>query len=375
MTKIVRPSTVKRALVALADLALFLFVALGVFAAGQAIANQTGTGSTLRHNIESYQLDSGLYYAGEDGEAKPYDNLASYELYQEKLVYFYTVYLVTKAPQGYQENYDVYWYNVNVLGLEDALGKYKGATVSEPGYSTGKTLFEYVLAGDSPQYDILGIPRAELHEDGDPNKPLTATAKSRLLSFFYDPAKRNCYYNAGQRLYYSEFYQKDLNAYQIVTSVAPAVVGIVFSGLVFYVLFPLIFKDGQTLCKKAFGLGVIGAGGYKAKKSQIVLRQLPAILLGGVLFAFISFRIAVMIASGVLLLSYILAIATKSNQALHDFLAFTIVVDEKESLFYANKEEEEQAGKAFQEAMDEADALLQEGEETIRQEQRDKSLK
>ena len=371
MTKIVKPSVLKRALVAVADFALFLFVVLGFYAAGQAIANSSEYGTSLQKEINGYQINSHLYYLNEDGNATPYDNLASYTDYQEKIVYFYTVFLRNEPPEGSKKTYDVYWYNVHILGLDDTRGLYPKDVIEEPAKTKGKDLFQYV----GEDYDQLGVPQDKLHVDGDPSKPLTDMAKSQLLVFYYAKDQINAYFNAGHTLYYLDFFQKALTDYQRIANIAPVVAGIVASGLIFYLILPLIFKNGATLCKKAFGLCLLGAGGYKVHRAQVLLRQAPPILLAGVLFFFVPFIYAVMASSLILLVSYVLSIFTPRNQALHDFLAYTTVIDAKNSLFYRNEAEEKAAEEAFQGAMDEADRLLKKGEEILHQEAKDKALK
>ena len=42
----------------------------------------------------------------------------------------------------------------------------------------------------------------------------------------------------------------------------------------FYILVPLLFKNGETFGKKTMGLGLVNKDGYDVKKRQIVLRQL-----------------------------------------------------------------------------------------------------
>lgn len=371
MTKIIQASIVKRALVAIADLAFFLFVAFGIFAAGQSIANATPYGTQLRNDISSYQLDSGLYYLNEEGNAAPYDNLATYTEYETRLVHFYTGYLVSECPAEYRKNYDIYWYNVHILGLTDTKGIYGNDTILEPAKTYGPQYFEYAEAG----VDVLAEPKANMHVDNDKSKPLTQAAKGLLLTFYYSPTMQNAYYNAGRNLYYSDFYQKALSSYQNLTNVIPITAGVAISGLIFYFVLPLVLKNGATLAKKMFGLCLLSAGGYKVKRTQVLLRQTPTILGATILFLFVPFRIAVMVASLVLLASYIAAIFTKNHQALHDFLGYTIVIDAKESYFYANEKEEKAAQESFDEAMAEADRIREVGKDILEKEAREKALK
>lgn len=66
----------------------------------------------------------------------------------------------------------------------------------------------------------------------------------------------------------------------------------------------------------------------------MLLRQIPSILAIIILFIFLPITIAAAIALGILILSYALTIFTKGHRAVHDFIAFTKVVDDKESIYF-----------------------------------------
>lgn len=113
-------------------------------------------------------------------------------------------------------------------------------------------------------------------------------------------------------------------------------VGLLISMLLLYVGVPLLLKNGQTIGKKAFALGVIRQDGVKMNNLQLFVRT----LLG-------QFTIETMIPVYIVLMIYANTIGllgtvvlfllfigqiicmgvTQNNAALHDLLACTTVVD------------------------------------------------
>ena len=109
-----------------------------------------------------------------------------------------------------------------------------------------------------------------------------------------------------------------------------------------YLLFPLIFKNGQTLGKLSLGLCLVNKEGYKVTRPQVLLR-------------FICFFVEITLFTFILSIHWLYSLATlgvgivalmiatlisKKNRSLHDFLAGTIVIDYKKSTFFKNANEE-----------------------------------
>ncbi len=91
------------------------------------------------------------------------------------------------------------------------------------------------------------------------------------------------------------------------------------SGLICYIIFPLVFKNGQTIAKKILRLQVVSLkGDYHCTWPKIVLRSLVFILFELLFVAVYGFSF---------IISSILAIFTKNNQSLHDLIASTTVID------------------------------------------------
>lgn len=126
-------------------------------------------------------------------------------------------------------------------------------------------------------------------------------------------------------------YNMTVNLILIMTTV-----GILLSMLILHIGVPLLLKNGQTVGKKAFALGVIRQDGVKMNNLQLFVRT----LLGQfTLETMIPVYIVLMILWGtigilgpavlfVLIIGQMVCMGvTKNNAALHDLLAGTTVVD------------------------------------------------
>ena len=112
--------------------------------------------------------------------------------------------------------------------------------------------------------------------------------------------------------------------------------GILIATLILYVGVPLLLKNGQTVGKKAFALGVIRQDGVKINNLQLFVR---ALLGQFTLETMIPVYIVLMILWGtigilgpavlfVLIIGQMICMGvSKNNAALHDLLAGTTVVD------------------------------------------------
>ncbi|MCR5079478.1 MAG: RDD family protein [Bacilli bacterium] len=346
---------VKRALCAIVDFAIAFLFGLGVFTAMSAILTNVPSGKAIREEISTYYKDSGLYTIDETGNPVGNTKSINYQDHLNMLLHYYTVYIASECPEAGRADYDVYWFNVFVLGLDDEQSKFSYEQISsypDPRPS-GKTLFRYAKDDKGNNlYDTVGVPRDELYEDGDPSKPLLHDAKYQLLWYFYSDSKRNCDYNAGYDLSHRVFFTDAQYRYELHSTVIPLVVAVVTSSIIFFAVFPMIFKEGQTLGKKVFGFGVMSCDGYVANKGQMLLRQFPPIALGIIAFAFFSGLVALILMGVLLIASYILAVFSTNHRAIHDFVAYTFVADLKESVYYKNSAEEEAANRVIDEKIE-----------------------
>ena len=139
---------------------------------------------------------------------------------------------------------------------------------------------------------------------------------------------------------------KDIKAVQVFIILPP----FVLSFSIFFIVIPLVFKNGETLGKKTVHIALINNDGYSVKKRQIVFRQ--TLLLLYVMFC--SFIIGVGLTSfatlGVgVLIYFIAAFIPKSHRSPADFAAYTLEVDSRTSVWFKDALEETAKGSEIEE--------------------------
>lgn len=126
------------------------------------------------------------------------------------------------------------------------------------------------------------------------------------------------------------------------------VVGILVAFLALEFILPLIFKNGQTIGKKMFGIGVMQYNGVKLSGSVLFARailvkctveaMIPILILLMVLLGSANL-IAVMLALAIPILQLALLVTTKNNLVLHDVIASTVTVDLASQMIFASEQE------------------------------------
>lgn len=129
-----------------------------------------------------------------------------------------------------------------------------------------------------------------------------------------------------------------MNAFSmfVQTSLLSISLGILAAVLVTEFVVPLLLKNGQTLGKKAFSIGVVRTDGVKANIWQLLVRALlgkysietmvPVFLCLMLLVNMMDIT-GVIVMGGLLLLQLIVCYTSKTNALIHDLLAGTVVVD------------------------------------------------
>ncbi len=150
-----------------------------------------------------------------------------------------------------------------------------------------------------------------------------------------------------------EAIKKDENALYLssmVTNLAFVIVsiGILLSFLVLEFAIPLCFKNGQTIGKKIFGLGVMQTAGIRLQPFLLFVRAIvgkcmiaaviPATLVLMILFGMMDMT-GVVVIGLIYLLEIVLVCATKTNSAIHDVLAGTVVIDMASQRIFDSNEE------------------------------------
>lgn len=118
----------------------------------------------------------------------------------------------------------------------------------------------------------------------------------------------------------------------------------------FFILVPLLYKNGETFGKKVMSLGLISNDGYSVKKRHVILRQIFLFFYVGLF----SFYFTISLASFAMLgiggfVYYLVAFIVKNNRSFADLLAYTQVIDTKNSVWFKDFEEEKNKEKIVEE--------------------------
>lgn len=140
---------------------------------------------------------------------------------------------------------------------------------------------------------------------------------------------------------YSSFALPTLYSFPLYTSITQKVVlinltlisvSLLISGLIIYLVFPLIFKrDHATLAMKLFKVGLINSNGVSLDFKEFIFRFLFIYIIEFILGIFSLFIIP--------LISYSYMILSKKEAPFHDALINIMMVDKNSNKIYLNKSE------------------------------------
>ncbi len=138
--------------------------------------------------------------------------------------------------------------------------------------------------------------------------------------------------------------------YQLVYSLLFMMIslGTFLSFLVLEFIIPIILKNGQTVGKKVFGIGVVRYDCVKITNIQLFTRTIVGKYAIDTMFpfmlAFLFFFgglgvIAIILFVAIIFLNLLALFATKNNTPIHDLIAGTVVVDLNLQIVYNSQEE------------------------------------
>lgn len=335
----------------------------------------TGKDDTKHNKYITFYVDDDK---PETGEFKHY----TWENYRDDIYDYYsseTSYLKDETkfkPDTVAKNkdkYTNYWFNVYILGLSDEQGIYfeLNTNDSRDDYVKNNKLWEYQKDDEGTHYDWLAVPSKSLcDESGN----VTDEGKIKLRNYFYDKDAKmiekeievdgnkfsvaykaciyeysiNCHwiYESGDSrvLNLIETHQANIKKTNNMQVTYPVLTSIIISWIIFYLIIPVSVKNGRTLGKMMFKMAIVNKLGYNVTVPQMLLRSLFPLLiiiifyLVGISSMMFIFYLLLMF---VTLISYCLTIFTKHHQALHDFVAGTLVIDSEASAWFKNAVEEE----------------------------------
>ena len=328
---------------AIVDFAIAFAIALVFYFAGFNLILKNST-QNLSDQLNQYQVDSHLKIKKDDGTIAiiPNEDPADFE---KALQGFYLRYLTGNGLDGEavspnanvplnidgkevlpKDYYTVEYYNTKVLGINQ----------DNPDGEQSTSYWTYQKDGEGNFLkDKIAI-RRSVRYNPDTGKVVTLTDTDFLIA--YQPL----YVGAYALLISQDFYKNTANTYYFYYTMG-IVASALLSAIVCYIVMPLIFKNGTTIGKKIFKLGLATYDGYKFSNYQLILRIVPfAILdLAMLIPVWSSILLVVSVFLVVLLTSFALMMASPKKAALHDFAARTIVVDLKSSTLFLNEIEEE----------------------------------
>ena len=119
--------------------------------------------------------------------------------------------------------------------------------------------------------------------------------------------------------------------------------------LLMELLIPLLFKNGQTLGKKIFGIAVMREDGVRISSTLLFVRtvlgkytletMIPVLIFLMMLFYAMNSIIGLGVVAAILIAQAVLLIATKTRSLLHDKLSHTVTVDFSSQLIFDTPEE------------------------------------
>ena len=139
------------------------------------------------------------------------------------------------------------------------------------------------------------------------------------------------------------YYNITINLMMLIVSI-----GVLASVLISEFVVPLIFKNGQTIGKKVFAIGVVKTNGVKISHLQLFVRSILGkyaielmvpIFLVILIIAGKGSIIIVILLFGLLIFQLILFVFNKYHQPIHDILAYTVVVDMQTQMIFDSEEQ------------------------------------
>ena len=125
-------------------------------------------------------------------------------------------------------------------------------------------------------------------------------------------------------------------------------IGILLAYLILELIIPLIFKNGQTIGKKVFSIGVIQQNGIKISNLSLFARTVigkyaietmfPTLLIFLFLFGELGL-LAIILLAALALLNIILFFTTKNKTPIHDIIVSTVVIDISLQEIYQSEDE------------------------------------
>lgn len=378
---IIAPKKEKRFFASLIDLLFAITFAIVLFySCSLPIAkNQTNYSTledesiALRDDMKAMQTEGHIISYDDNGEEVTLDaQLKSYlnmkmtnknydddDNLLDGIAYYYTTYRISIFPEE-TVTHDIYWYNVNVLGLPKDVTATNGSAYWQYATDTDGAKNPYVLGVFREDNDFKGDLQGFLNGYMlDENVDAYSDYKDWFLDAISD-AKEDLGKSSKYIAYYQEYVNRQVSMSWTYTYATLPVY--IVSLLIFFVIIPLFFKNGCTLGKLILKIGVCQTNGVRLNKFSIFFRQfIQSIeLLGffcvvpmfsvGFIFALtlpilqLPFGVAngvtlIIFSSAFLLISFFTMVFSSSGRALHDLISQSKVVSTVDTKIFNSEDE------------------------------------
>lgn len=298
----------------------------------------------MSEQLDTYYLESHLKVRKDDGTVAiiDYTNL---ETMENAIEAYYLRYLPGKPleGEGVAPNYNT---TINVDGVDIPRSEYYnveyfnyyvlGITQENPDGDLSTSYFTYQKDADGNFLkDRIGIKRDHAYDE-DAGKVITLDENSFITRYQY------IYIDASTNLVSQDFYRSVSDHLYFLYEAAIAV-SIVIAGIITYIIIPTFLKNGQTIAKKIFKLGLANYDGYKFQNWQLWPRFVIYFVVAAAIMlpVWTNPTYYILLVIGAILISFAFMMASPKRSALHDFAARTIVVDLESSIIFENEIEED----------------------------------
>ena len=133
-----------------------------------------------------------------------------------------------------------------------------------------------------------------------------------------------------------------------------AYIAIAISGLIYFLIIPLFFKNGETFGMKIVHVGLVNSLEYQVSKPQVFLKNF--FILAEIFVGIFTFFL-------VFLVEYIVMIFTKRHRSFSDLIAATVVIDTKTSVWFVSRSVEEKLISQIEENLKKSNLGMDENDE------------
>ena len=301
------------------------------------------------NDVKKLQVDSGLFVDRSEEDEAPLHNVSligkeeladengyytfdSYKVYLEATYNFYSneelpyheevmemVFLKTDVS----EKEFNYWFNTEVLNID----KSKDFDVY---YLENNDLYSSAIDNCKVKKTIT-FNGQEFTKEGDDNRKNQEYILASIKIFSDTLDFAGTYQEALLHLRNTSEYS---NLYRQLERISryEAYIAIAIGGFIYFLIVPLFFKNGETFGMKIMHIGLVNSLEYQVAKPQVFLKNL--VILAEIFLGLFTYFL-------IFLVDYLVMMFTKRHRSLSDFVAATVMIDTRNSVWFVSRAVEE----------------------------------